>query len=76
MSKEHRHLPAQRGTANCRASDTEINLSYEVMSELKRGMSLHSYSYQEAGDWKCVIRLVYTTLDGKKHEITNTEIAL
>lgn len=57
-------------------SDTEINLSYDVMNELRRGMSLHSYSYQEQGDWACTIKLVYTTLDGKKHELCSTEVKL
>lgn len=65
---------SSNGAKKC--SDTEIQLSYEVMSELRRGMSLHSYSYQEDGDWKCVVRIGYTTLDGKKHEITSTEIKL
>ena len=74
MSKEHNSLPARRVSA--KFSDTENNLSYEVMHELRRGMSLHSYPHQINGDWACILRLVYTTLDGKKHEICNTEIKL
>lgn len=73
MSKEYKRSPAQAVYAK---SDTEINLSYDVMKELRRGLSLHSYTYQEQGDWKCDINLVYTTLDGKKHQLCSTEIKL
>lgn len=77
MLKESNNSRVSRASVKSnRPSDTEINLSYDVMKELRRGMSMHSYSYQEDGDWKCLVKLIYTTLDGKKHEITSTEITL
>lgn len=57
-------------------SDTEIELSYSIMYELRRALSLHTYSYFENSERKAVVRLTYTTKDGKVHEITNTEINL
>lgn len=58
------------------SSDTEIELSYSIMHELRRALSLHAYSYLENGERKAVLRLTYTTKDGKIHELTNTEIDL
>lgn len=74
MLKEHKHLPAAREPA--RFNDTDIQQSYNVMKELRRGLSLHSYTFQEGAELKATTRLVYTTLDGKKHEITATTLTL
>ena len=72
MSKGHSNSPALQ---ECAKSDTEIQLSYDIMRELRRGLSLHSFPYHDKlGDWRAVIKLVYTTKDGKKHEIASTEI--
>lgn len=57
-------------------SDTDIKQSYDIMKELRRGLSLHSYTFQEGAELKATTRLVYTTLDGKKHEITATTFSL
>ena len=74
MLKGHSNSHVRQEAA--RFNDTDIKQSYIVMEELKRGMSLHSYSYQEDGDWACTVKLVYTTLDGKKHQLCSTEIKL
>lgn len=62
---------------SARFNDTDNDGSYIIMNELRRGVSLHGYSYADKmGDHRIVIKMVYTTLDGKKHEIASTEVTL
>lgn len=58
-------------------SDTEIKLSYDVMNALRDSIFLSSYVSNEYGlGNRLVIRLMFTTKDGKIHQIANTDVAL
>lgn len=60
-----------------RFNDTDIQRSYDIMHELRRGLTIHGYAFADKnGDFRNVVRLTYTTLDGKKHEISSTEYGL
>lgn len=67
MSKAHSNSRVQQEYVK---SDTDIQLSYEVLKEFKRGLKLnvkmigpHNY-----------LQLVYTTLDGKQHIISEVDV--
>ena len=57
-------------------SDTEVKLSYDVMTTLRDGLYMNTYQISEFGRNTAVIRLFFRTKDGKTHQIANTEIEL
>lgn len=57
-----------------KASDTEIDLSYDILNALRDSMFMSAFSVKDmAGRDKIILRLMFRTKDGKIHQITNTE---